>query len=185
MLIALAVRAGWTAGVDRTLLLALVPPPALVWLPRGFTLMGNTVPRIAITAAVAVLLLALRRWRQAIALVGVVATGAALDSGIKLLVMRPRPTLLPHLDHVTSASFPSGHAANGTMMYLSLALLVPARWRRPAAVAAALLMGAIGLSRIALAVHWPSDVLAGWCVGAGWVLLWRPWLLPPQPVDLR
>ncbi|MET0269835.1 MAG: phosphatase PAP2 family protein, partial [Sphingomonas sp.] len=172
--LALAIRFGLIVAADRALLLALAPPPALVpWL-SAITWLGDSLTRGAVTVLAVLALLIRRDWRRALALVLTVAGGAALNSGVKLLVARPRPDLLPHLDAVTSASFPSGHAANGAILYLALALLAPPRWRRFAIVGAVMLVCAIGVSRVALAVHWPSDVIAGWCLGLGWVLLWRP-----------
>lgn len=83
---------------------------------------------------------------------------------------------MPHWADVASLSFPSGHAANSAVVYLSLAVLASraAPGRAPRAYlagCAALLVVAIGLSRIYLGVHWPTDVLAGWSLGGGWACL--------------
>jgi undecaprenyl-diphosphatase len=76
-----------------------------------------------------------------------------------------------------SSSFPSGHAANSAIVYLTLATLlfpVVRGWRMRGFVltVAMLLVGLIGISRVYLGVHWPSDVLAGWAFGSCWALLW-------------
>ena len=179
VVIALAIQFGLTAAVDRALLLAMAPPVSIVPIASAITWFGDSSTRIVVAALAALALLIRRDRRRALALVLIVASGGALDSVVKALVGLPRPALLPHLDHVTTASFPSGHAANGAILYLSLALLAPPRYRRLALSAASLLVLAVGMSRVALAVHWPSDVLAGWCLGLGWVLLWRHRLAAP------
>jgi undecaprenyl-diphosphatase len=173
LLLALSVERGLTVKLDHALLLALAPTPAMVPFALAITWTSDSLTRIIVAAVAVLVLLIGRDRRRAIALVLIVASGAALDSALKAIVGRPRPALLPHLDHVTSASFPSGHAANGAILYVALALLAPPRQRPAALVAAVLLVLAIGVSRVALAVHWPSDVIAGWCVGLGWLLLWR------------
>lgn len=172
-LLALAVHYGFAEPFDRALLLASAPPPAVVPLASAVTWLGDSLTRIVFATIGVLVLLIGRDRRRALAFTLVVAGGAVLDVALKSIVGRPRPALLPHLDHVTSASFPSGHAANGAILYVSLALLVPPRHRRAAVAIAVVLVLAIGLSRVVLAVHWPTDVLAGWCFGLGWVLFWR------------
>lgn len=114
-------------------------------------------------------------WRKRpwAALVMVVAPpfAGATSSLLKEMFSRARPDLVPHLDTVTSLSFPSGHATNVMAIYLLAALLL-AQARRPLWIGLALLMAAaIGTSRVVLGVHWPSDVLGGWCWGAGFALI--------------
>lgn len=95
----------------------------------------------------------------------------ATSSLLKEIFSRARPDVVPHLDMVTSLSFPSGHATNVMAIYLLAALLLAQAWR-PIWIGLALLTGlAIGVSRVLLGVHWPSDVLGGWCWGAGFALI--------------
>jgi len=96
---------------------------------------------------------------------------------IKRTIGRARPDLVPHLVDVSNASFPSGHATNSAIVYLTLAALAAQvvrdrPTRRYLFGAAILLTGAIGSSRVYLGVHWPSDVLAGWSFGTLWALGW-------------
>ena len=86
---------------------------------------------------------------------------------------RARPDLDPHLVVVKTSSFPSGHAASSMIFYLTMALTltVGTRWHRAAAAGALCLSFLIGLSRVMLGVHWPSDVIGGWSFGLLWVLL--------------
>lgn len=166
-----AVERGPAPGIDAGGILAMAGGPTGFWL--FWTRIGDQAPRAAILAAGAVALLLRHRRARAGLLVGVVLAGAALNSAVKLVFTRVRPGLLPHLDRVDTFSFPSGHAANSMTLALALALLVaPARWRGPALAAAATVALLIGLSRIALAVHWPTDVAAGWIEGIGFTCLW-------------
>jgi len=115
-----------------------------------------------------------RRGGEALWLVLTIASGRLVVEGVKLLVQRPRPPIADRLEWVTSWSFPSSHSAGTMMTCAALAML----WGRPAGWGAALIAaGAIGWSRAALGVHWPSDVLAGWGFGMLWVgaaSRWRP-----------
>ncbi|WP_321342643.1 phosphatase PAP2 family protein [Breoghania sp.] len=118
-------------------------------------------------------LLSARLSGTALFVVLAISGGSALSSLLKLLFGRPRPDLVPHLDVIHTASFPSGHATISTLTYLTLAALVARVVTRKrvrayligCAVALALIIGA---SRIYLGVHWPSDVLAGWALGTAW-----------------
>ncbi|HEX8217250.1 MAG TPA: phosphatase PAP2 family protein, partial [Allosphingosinicella sp.] len=91
----------------------------------------------------------------------------------KVQSARLRPVAHEHLVEVQTLSFPSGHAANSVMVYLSLALLLTATYpRRSLAVWAAVWLSIlIGISRLVLGVHWPTDVIAGWAFGLFWTLL--------------
>jgi len=111
---------------------------------------------------------------SAAGLLTVVIVGVRLlvDVG-KRLVDRPRPPLALHLIHATDAAFPSGHAAQSAAVWGALAVVVAATVPPVARIAvhllATALVIAVGLSRLVLGVHWPTDVLAGWALGAGWL----------------
>lgn len=111
-----------------------------------------------------------RPWATLVMVVAPPLAGVT-SSLLKEAFGRARPDVVPHLDTVTSLSFPSGHATNVMAIYLLAALLL-AQVRRPLWIGLALFMaGAIGTSRLLLGVHWPSDVLGGWCWGAGFAIL--------------
>lgn len=87
---------------------------------------------------------------------------------LKEAYLRQRPHVVPWLDHPANYSFPSGHATSVMAILLLFALLGSGRWRVPLAFAVA---AAVGVSRVLLGVHWPSDVLGGWLLGAGVALV--------------
>ncbi len=155
-------------------------PDGPVWLKQVMVdltaLGGETVLTLAVilTAALA---LASRHFLTAALVVTGTASGSVAVALAKHVVGRERPALIDHLVEVGSASFPSGHAANSAIIYLTIALLaiqiVPRATARTTILAATiLLVAAIGCSRVYLGVHWPSDVLAGWSFGTLWALAW-------------
>ena len=120
--------------------------------------------------------LALERKYGAMWLVTVAAAGGGLlETVLKQLFSRGRPSVVPHLVAVTSSSFPSGHSMLGAIMYLTLgALLARFATRRRTRIylltVAVLTTVVVGATRVYLGVHYPSDVFAGWCVGLIWAL---------------
>jgi undecaprenyl-diphosphatase len=164
--------------LDRTILHALYVGhrPALADAARLVTLLGGG-PFVTLLLVIAALALAFRG-RVRIALVLFVGSliGRLLVSFQKYELGRLRPDANPHLVEVTSLSFPSGHAANAVVTYVGIVLLTAGdgRSRRIGLAAAVTLSLAIGLSRVMLGVHWPSDVVAGWSFGLLWgmIMLW-------------
>ena len=137
---------------------------------------GGTVLTIVTIGAVAILL-ARRLALTATLVAAAVISGTTGSHLLKLVFARPRPPIADRLIEVAGDSFPSGHAANSAIVYLTLAALVtqvvPGRATRNTMLALAiLLVGAIGISRVYLGVHWPSDVLAGWSFGTLWAIGW-------------
>lgn len=176
---------GESFALDREVLLGLRMPGDLMqpigpkWLlpvMRDLTVFGGVTGLTLITTLTVLFFVVARNARTAAYVLGAVVIGALLADRLKLLFVRARPTIVPHLVDVTSASFPSGHAMNSAIVYLTLAALV-ARTQPKRAVriymqaAAVLLTLIVGCSRVYLGVHWPSDVLAGWCAGGVWALL--------------
>ena len=109
-----------------------------------------------------------RCWRSATVFVVTVGLSITGHSVAKEAFARSRPTLVPPLDYVDTYAYPSGHAAGAMVILLLGAMLLGGR---KIVIAAVLLALAIGLSRIALGVHWPSDVLGGWLFGGGAALI--------------
>lgn len=131
--------------------------------------------RIAGAVLLVIGLLIAKHKRAALFVFLATAVGAGLCSLLKALTARERPELLPQFDLVASYSFPSGHSWNGMIFYgeiaLVAALFLPQRWRIPVVVLGVLAAILTGVSRIALGVHWPSDIVAGWIGGGAWLLL--------------
>jgi len=113
-----------------------------------------------------------RDWRAPTWFVAMSLAGRLLVELQKGWTMRLRPDAHEQLAPIASYAFPSGHAANSTMVWLGAALLLARGPARPWALAAAAMIAiAVGLTRPMLGVHWPSDVVAGWSLGLFWTLL--------------
>jgi undecaprenyl-diphosphatase len=121
--------------------------------------------------------LAIERWFASAAfLLAAVGGGTLLTMSLKGFFERERPSAVPHLADAFSASYPSGHSMMAAVVYLTLAVLVARTIKRRRAkvycVSAALLLSfLVGLSRVYLGVHYPTDVVAGWAGGTAWAVL--------------
>lgn len=170
---------GATARFDETLLLALRNPDDLsdAWGPgwfeeaaAEFTALGGY-PILVTVMLVALVSLWLLHKRHAVYLLAAaIASGTIVSTLMKSAFDRARPELVEHMDRVFTASFPSGHSMASMLAWLTLAAVavrfIPRRSLRVFIMAAAFALSVlVGLSRIYLGVHWPSDVLAGWCLG--------------------
>jgi undecaprenyl-diphosphatase len=143
---------------------------------RDVSALGSAVTLIFMSVLVLGYLLMRRGYAAAVLMAVATLGGYGLSGGLKAAVGRERPDVVPHLSHVTSESFPSGHSMLASVVYLTLgALLAQTLARRREKVyvihAALFLSTAIGVSRVLLGVHYPTDVLAGWAVGTAWALL--------------
>lgn len=183
--LAVIIGAGGLDGADRALITSLRTPGALAdpigpgWLEeaaRDVTALGGTPILVLLTLAVALQLWINGRARRALFAVIAVGGAQALSETLKAFFARPRPDVVPHEVAVYSASFPSGHAMLATAAYFTLAFILAAeidrkRNRTGLYASAAVLAFLIGVSRVYLGVHWPSDVLAGWFAGLAWAVL--------------
>jgi len=176
------VTEGDTQAFDTRILRALRDPNDLsrpigpAWIEEpliDLTSIGGPTVLWLIVVAVAGFLVLQTRYRTAIVVVLTSATGELLNTAMKHLFNRPRPTIVPHLRAVYSTSFPSGHAMESAIVYLTLgAILMRAAESRVTKIyilgLAVLLTVLVGVTRVYLGVHYPTDVIAGWIVGFFW-----------------
>jgi undecaprenyl-diphosphatase len=173
---------GETSHVDETLLLMMrnptdhsdpLGPRWLEELGRDITALGGMGILTLFTFLAAGYLLMLGKRRAALLALLAIGGGFALSVMLKHGFDRPRPDLVPHFTYVYTRSFPSGHSMGAALTYLTLgALLARIHERRRLKIYfltwAMLLTFLVGVSRIYMGVHWPTDVLAGWVAGAVW-----------------
>jgi undecaprenyl-diphosphatase len=185
---------GATAAFDRSLILAFrspadasdaIGPHWVEEMGRDFTALGGF-PVLSLLTLAIVGFLVFRCQRAAAAIVlGSTLVALLLSSGLKSAIDRTRPDLVPHGQHVYTASFPSGHSMHAAATYFTLgSLLALFQQRRRLKVfvlsMAALTTVLVGVSRVYLGVHWPTDVLGGWAFGTFCALvtvLLARWLL--------
>lgn len=179
------VMAGGTASLDEQIVLGfrtatdLSDPIGPKWVEeimRDVTALGGVGILVFMTFCVLVYLMMDGYKKVALLLLLGIATGMLVSFSLKYGFTRPRPDLVPHGSFVYTSSFPSGHAMMSALVYFSLAgLLSQLDFKRRVKTyfffLAFLLTVSIGVSRVYLGVHWPSDVIAGWLVGSGWALL--------------
>lgn len=141
---------------------------ALAW---AITWLGDGLVLIPVAAATAAFLVARRRWGDALALVAATATVRLLVTMQKGWFGHARPHVLQWMPE-NAPGFPSGHAANSLITWVALAMLLTGS---PSVIAVALALSfLVGLSRVVLGVHWPTDVIGGWALGAlAALLLWH------------
>ena len=176
---------GDTAKFDERLLMAarradnLSVPVGPAWtlqVARDLTAFGGPVGLGLVTAVVAGYLALERRFGLLVFVLGSTVSGTVLGLFLKEIFHRARPQLVPYLTDISTASFPSGHSMLSSVAYLTMAALLA---RASSALhtkiyflaVAVILIGLIGCSRVYLGVHYPTDVLAGWCVGSAWAIL--------------
>jgi undecaprenyl-diphosphatase len=153
----------------------LVGPPWFEEMMRDLTALGSYAFIIIVVSAAVGYLLLVRKWALALLMLGAVLGGMLISNLLKMGFDRPRPDL-DHAARVFTPSFPSGHAMLSAVTFLTLGALltrVNVDWRAKVyfLIVAILLTIIVGCSRIYLGVHYPSDVLAGWCVGSAWALV--------------
>jgi undecaprenyl-diphosphatase len=174
---------GDTMAFDRKLLLLFrqsgntaIGPVWLQEAARDVTGLGSIIVLGFITIAASGYLLIVRKRAAALLLLVAVVGGQILSTLLKTLVARSRPDIALDAPHVFTASFPSGHAMLSAVTYLTIGALLTRIETSKAAriylmVLAIILTVTIGVSRVYLGVHWPTDVLGGWFIGSAWAVL--------------
>jgi undecaprenyl-diphosphatase len=183
--IAEEVMQGETHELDEMILLALRDSAdrAKPWGPhwvqetaRDFTALGGVAVLLLLTVAAIGYLRLIGKKHSAFVVLIAVICGQVCSTLLKMGFDRARPDLVPHGAFVYTASFPSGHAMMSAVTYLTLGALLasvhtPMRIKAYVLTVAVILTLLVGVSRVYLGVHWPTDVAAGWVVGAAWALL--------------
>jgi undecaprenyl-diphosphatase len=176
---------GDTHDFDRWVLVALrtstdlhdpIGPRWVEEVARDISALGGLAFVAIATVGIAVYLFIDRKGRMALFLTVSTASGALVGIVLKAVFSRPRPDLVPHLSPTFSSSFPSGHSLTAAVVYLTLGALVASVvtnvWLKAYLLAVGVLITiAVGLTRIYLGVHYPTDVLAGWLADLLWALV--------------
>ncbi|SFD10182.1 phosphatase PAP2 family protein [Tropicimonas isoalkanivorans] len=176
---------GETRNIDTQLLLALrtpgdptdpLGPPWVEEVGRDMTALGGLLVVTLATVATALFFLLSGRYRSALYMLVVIGGGVTVSNTAKGIFSRPRPDLVPHGSIVHTASFPSGHSMMAAVVYLTLAVMVARilpemRLKIYVLSVAVFVTVMVGVSRVYLGVHWPTDVLAGWLAGASWAVM--------------
>lgn len=179
------VRGGETQRFDEALVRALrdpadlarpIGPPWLSEVGRDLTALGGIAVLVLMTGAVAGYLLLARKYHAMWLVLVATLGGLALSTLLKHLIDRARPSVVPHLSLVMTSSFPSGHSMMSAVVYLTLGTLLARLVERRALKfyfigVALLLTFLVGVSRVYMGVHYPTDVLAGWAAGLAWAVL--------------
>lgn len=180
------IREDGTSNFDRWLILALREPGDLgrpigpAWLRPMFvdiTALGGVTALTLLTTTVIGYLLVAKKYGTAALLAAATISGTLVGQALKFTFERARPTIVPRFVDIHSLSYPSGHAVNSAVVFLSLGALLaraePVRRMRGYILSMAILFTIlIGFSRVYVGVHWPTDVIAGWVIGGSWALLW-------------
>jgi undecaprenyl-diphosphatase len=150
--------------------------PSVQEAARDITALGGVVVLTLVTAIAAGFLALDGKKHMALFVCASVLGGLAAGTILKDLFQRPRPDLVPYSAYASGASFPSGHSMMSAVTYLTLGALLARSQERKRLKAYFLLVAifltlAVGITRVYLGVHWPTDVLAGWTAGAVWALL--------------
>ena len=160
-----------------------IGPPWVEEMGRDATALGGIAWLTFTTLVIAVFLWLQGKLRMMVFMIAATGSGAVLSILLKNLFGRPRPSLVPHLSHVSTSSFPSGHSLLAAVVYLTLgsllAAVMPNRKLQIYVLSVAVMLTLfVGASRVYLGVHYPTDVLAGWLAGLVWALLC--WLVARQ-----
>jgi membrane-associated phospholipid phosphatase len=175
----LLVRARWVplesvdGGLARALNRAIAPHPLAVGAMKLVSFLGSGAVLVPLVTVATVLLAVRRRYRLAIFLAVSALGSAILDPTLKRAIGRLRPVVEHPVAVGAGNSFPSGHSLGSFVSYGALLLVflpaLPRRARRPVTTALAVLVASVGFSRLALGVHFLSDVVGAWCLGVAWL----------------
>lgn len=171
--IAEAVTDHKTTAFDDAILIGIhsIASPQLDVLVTILTQFGSLIGVATLTAGIAGLFIVRRQWRRTAILLIAVGGASALNLILKVIFARTRPDLWTHLVTEASYSFPSGHAMASMALAAGLVMaLWQSRYRNLALVFGGLYATAVSFTRLYLGVHFPTDIIAGWCISIAWAL---------------
>jgi len=175
--LAMLISADMTGSFDQGVIDALRSPLVhdLLTPLRAITELGSTGAVVAVAVIAFAVAAAIGPWRHGLIAALTILAASILNGALKIAIGRERPDLLEPLIVERGFSFPSGHSALGMVAYGILAVLIsrsriPEPWRTVIVVTLGVVVALIGLSRIWLGVHYPTDVIAGWAAGGVIVL---------------
>lgn len=168
------VREGEALAID-VRILEMINQISTAWLDRFFTVvtwLGDFLFVTAVSVGLCGVLLKKRAYRSVATVASVMLGAVFISQALKLLFARPRPELWEALVHVSTPSFPSGHAIASSALALTVVYFLWSKaWRLSVVVIGVLYVVLIGFSRLYLGVHYPSDVVAGWLVSTAWFVI--------------
>lgn len=155
-------------------------PQWLEEMMRDFTGLGGVGVLTLVTLSAAIYLYLIKRKDLMVYLLTAVGIGTIFNNLLKYVFGRARPELFPHGSITDTASFPSGHSLVAAIVYLTIGLMLAEAQKRYSIKTyilslSILIILLVGISRVYLQVHWPSDVLAGWLGGTAWALMF--WII--------
>ena len=183
VLLAALMRNDLLTAFDNSIILALrsapddpIGPPWFEAAMIDITALGSFTVLSIVSVIVFAALVLERHGKAALFLLGSLVSGTLVANGAKAIFSRARPDVVEPFASTFTSSFPSAHATVGMLAYLVLAAFairfIPRHELRRLMILCAVAIGLlIGVSRVYLGVHWPSDVLAGWSLGAAWASL--------------
>lgn len=175
ILLGIVATGGYAAAIDDPILAAFAlqkgqSPDWLIQAAQWLSWTGGGIQRYILVALLGLLIGWWRGWYFGLGLIGSSLFSSILSTLFKMAFERPRPSLVPHLDTVHDFSYTSGHCASAMVVYLYIALVAPSEQRLFWMIPLILLAIGTGMTRMMLGVHYPSDLVGGWILGAAFAI---------------
>jgi undecaprenyl-diphosphatase len=181
VLLGFVATGGYTRAVDYPVLAAFAlqkgqSPDWLIQAAQWLSWTGGGVQRYILVGLLGLLFGWWRGWHVGLGLIGASLFSSILSDLFKIGFDRPRPSLVPHLDAVNNLSYTSGHSTSAMVVYLYIALVAPREQRLYWMIPMLLLAILTGVTRMMLGVHYPTDLIGGWTLGAAFAIAAAQWV---------